>query len=65
MKPLLAESGPLDDIDVALCLIYALGKWINGRMPISRTFPSTGITNQQDEMLRFADDMTWDSSARQ
>lgn len=26
MKPLLARSGPLDDIDVALRLIYALGK---------------------------------------
>ncbi len=26
MKPLLAQSGPLDDIDVALRLIYALGK---------------------------------------
>lgn len=26
VKPLLAQSGPLDDIDVALRLIYALGK---------------------------------------
>ena len=26
VKPLLARSGPLDDIDVALRLIYALGK---------------------------------------
>ena len=27
VKPLLAQSGPLDDIDVALRLIYALGKY--------------------------------------
>lgn len=26
VKPLLAQSGPLDDIDVAIRLIYALGK---------------------------------------
>lgn len=39
VKPLLAQSGPLDDIDVALRLIYALGKWINGCTPISRIFP--------------------------
>ena len=40
VKPLLAQSGPLDDIDVAL----RWGKWINGCTPISRIFPSSGIT---------------------
>ena len=31
VKPLLAQSGPLDDIDVALRLIYALGMVLGAR----------------------------------
>lgn len=55
MKPLLAQSGPLDDIDVALRLIYALGKWINGFMPTS--FLSVlSVPEEQDNIPGFADD---------
>jgi DNA-binding MltR family transcriptional regulator len=43
VKPLLAQSGPLDDIDVALRLIYALGKWINGFMPTLPIFPVLSV----------------------
>lgn len=43
VKPLLARSGPLDDIDVALRLIYALGKmekWLYADITHFRSFIS-------------------------
>lgn len=61
MKPLLAQSGPLDDIDVALRLIYALGKmdkWLYADITHFSQF--WHYLNEQDEMPGFADDMTWD-----
>lgn len=39
VKPLLAQSGPLDDIDVALRLIYALGRWIMAVCRYHALFP--------------------------
>ena len=50
VKPLLAQSGPLDDIDVALRLIYALGK-------MDKFYQ---YLNEQDTIPGFADDITWD-----
>ena len=60
-KPLLAQSGPLDDIDVALRLIYALGKmdkWLYADITHFSQF--WHYLNEQDETPRFADDITWD-----
>ena len=48
VKPLLAQSGPLDDIDVAL---YA---------DITHFSQFWHYLNEQDETPRFADDITWD-----
>ncbi len=61
VKPLLAQSGPLDDIDVALRLIYALGKmdkWLYADITHFSQF--WHYLNEQDETPGFADDMTWD-----
>lgn len=61
VKPLLAQSGPLDDIDVALRLIYALGKmdkWLYA--DITHFSQYWHYLKEQDETLGFADDMTWD-----
>ena len=61
VKPLLAQSGPLDDIDVALRLIYALGKmdkWLYADITHFSQF--WHYLNEQNEMPGFADDMTWD-----
>lgn len=61
VKPLLAQSGPLDDIDVALRLIYALGKmdkWLYA--DITHFSQYWHYLNEQDETPGFADDMTWD-----
>ena len=61
VKPLLAQSGPLDDIDVALRLIYALGKMDKGLYAdITHFSQFWHYLNEQDETPGFADDMTWD-----
>ncbi|GAB0863039.1 fumarase E [Escherichia coli] len=57
VKPLLAQSGPLDDIDVALRLIYALGKmdkWLYADITHFSQF--WHYLNEQDETPGFA----WD-----
>ena len=46
VKPLLARSGPLDDIDVALRLIYALGKMENGSTPTLRIFTVLSVSER-------------------
>ena len=61
VKPLLAQSGPLDDIDVALRLIYALGKmdkWLYADITHFSQFYQ--YLNEQDNIPGFADDITWD-----
>ncbi|MEX3018275.1 MltR family transcriptional regulator [Kluyvera sp. STS39-E] len=61
VKPLLAQSGPLDDIDVALRLIYALGKmdkWLYADITHFSQFYQ--YLKEQDDIPKFADDMTWD-----
>ncbi|EDP8629217.1 transcriptional regulator [Salmonella bongori] len=61
VKPLLAQSGPLDDIDVALRLIYALGKmdkWLY--VDITHFSQFHQYLHEQDTIPGFADDMTWD-----
>ena len=61
VKPLLAQSGPLDDIDVALRLIYALGKmdkWLYADIVHFSQFYQ--YVKEQDESPLFSDDITWD-----
>lgn len=61
VKPLLARSGPLDDIDVALRLIYALGKmdkWLYADITHFSQFYH--YLKDRDENPGFADDITWD-----
>lgn len=61
MKPLLARSGPLDDIDVALRLIYALGKmekWLYADITHFSQFYQ--YLKEQDTLHGFADDITRD-----
>ena len=61
VKPLLARSGPLDDIDVALRLIYALGKmekWLYADITHFSQFYQ--YLKEQDTLPGFADDITWD-----
>ena len=61
VKPLLARSGPLDDIDVALRLIYALGKmekWLYADITHFSQFFQ--YLKEQDTIPGFADDITWD-----
>jgi DNA-binding MltR family transcriptional regulator len=61
VKPLLAQSGPLDDIDVALRLIYALGKidkWLYADIMHFSQFHH--YLASQDEIPGFASDMCWD-----
>ncbi|MGL5700910.1 MAG: MltR family transcriptional regulator [Kluyvera sp.] len=61
VKPLLAQSGPLDDIDVALRLIYALGKiekWLYADITHFSQFYQ--YLTEHDEPLGFADELTWD-----
>ncbi|MGK9175449.1 transcriptional regulator [Yokenella regensburgei] len=61
VKPLLAQSGPLDDIDVALRLIYALGKmdkWLYADITHFTQFYQ--YLKDQTEIPGFADDITWD-----
>lgn len=61
VKPLLAQSGPLDDIDVALRLIYALGKidkWLYADINHFSQFYQ--YLNAQNDIPAFTDDITWD-----
>lgn len=61
VKPLLAQSGPLDDIDVALRLIYALGKmdkWLYADITHFSQFHC--YLKEQRDIPGFADDITWD-----
>ncbi|ADO47099.1 MltR family transcriptional regulator [[Enterobacter] lignolyticus] len=61
VKPLLARRGPLDDIDVALRLIYALGKmdkWLYADITHFSQFYQ--YLKGQDDIPGFADDITWD-----
>lgn len=61
VKPLLAQSGPLDDISVALRLIYALGKmdkWLYADITHFSQFSQ--YLSEQSDIPRFADDITWD-----
>lgn len=61
VKPLLAQSGPLDDIDVAIRLIYALGKmdkWLYADIIHFSQFYH--YLREQRDVPRFSDDITWD-----
>ena len=61
VKPLLAQSGTLDDIDVAIRLIYALGKldkWLYADVIHFSQFYQ--YLREQREIPRFSDDITWD-----
>jgi DNA-binding MltR family transcriptional regulator len=61
VKPLLARSGPLDDIDVALRLIYALGKmdkWVYADITCFSQFRDF-VQRSKDE-VHFHDDLTYD-----
>lgn len=61
VKPLLAQSGPLDDIDVALRLIYALGKmdkWLYADITHFSQFYQ--YLTEQCDLPGFADELTWD-----
>lgn len=61
VKPLLAQSGPLDDITVALRLIFALGKmekWLYADITHFSQFYH--YLQEQNEIPGFADDITWD-----
>ncbi len=66
VKPLLAQSGPLDDIDVALRLIYALGKMDKWLYADITHFPQFyQYLNEQDNIPGFADDITGFCQQRQ
>ncbi len=61
VKPLLAQSGPLDDIDVALRLIYALGKmdkWLYADIIHFSQFGQ--YLAEQEPIPGFADEVSWD-----
>ncbi|MCS2159706.1 transcriptional regulator [Scandinavium sp. H11S7] len=61
VKPLLAQSGPLDDLDVALRLIYALGKmdkWLYADITHFSQFHQ--FLSGQDNAPGFTDELTWD-----
>jgi DNA-binding MltR family transcriptional regulator len=61
VKPLLARSGPLDDIDVALRLIYALGKmdkWLYADITCFSQF--CDFVQHSKEPIQFHDDVTYD-----
>lgn len=61
VKPLLARSGPLDDIDVALRLIYALGKidkWLYSDVIHFAQF--SAYLQEQNPPPDFTDDICWD-----
>jgi DNA-binding MltR family transcriptional regulator len=64
VKPLLARSGPLDDIDVALRLIYALGKmdkWLYADIACFSQF--CDFVQGSKTKLHFYDDLTYDFMA--
>jgi len=61
VKPLLSQSGPLNNIDVALRLIYALGKmdkWLYADITHFSQF--NDYLKEQVNPPRFTDDITWD-----
>lgn len=61
VKPLLAQSGPLDDIDVALRLIYALGKmdkWLYADITHFSQFGQ--YLAEQACAPGYTDEITWD-----
>ncbi|WP_058911053.1 MltR family transcriptional regulator [Entomohabitans teleogrylli] len=61
VKPLLARSGPLDDIDVALRLIFALGKmdkWLYADITSFSQFHD--YVMKQEAPPGFQDEVTWD-----
>ncbi|MDR9891457.1 MltR family transcriptional regulator [Pseudenterobacter timonensis] len=61
VKPLLAQSGPLDDIEVSLRLIFALGKidkWLYA--DINHFSGFCHYLEGQEAIPGFADDITWD-----
>ncbi|EKT55366.1 MltR family transcriptional regulator [Providencia burhodogranariea] len=61
VKPLLARSGPLDDINVSLRLIYALGKidkWLYSDIISFSQFHE--YLSEQNNDVDFLSDMTWD-----
>lgn len=61
VKPLLARRGPLDDIDVALRLIYALGKmdkWLYADISCFTQFRD--FVQQSREAIEFHDEVTYD-----
>jgi len=61
VKPLLARSGPLDDIDVALRLIFALGKmekWLYADITCFTQFSE--VVQQAKGRIGFHDDITYD-----
>ncbi|MBK5144018.1 transcriptional regulator [Budviciaceae bacterium BWR-B9] len=61
VKPLLARSGPLDDIDVALRLIYALGKMDKWLYSDITHFSQFGhYLREQERSPDFTDDICWD-----
>ncbi|WP_431221664.1 MltR family transcriptional regulator [Serratia sp. L9] len=61
VKPLLARSGPLDDIDVALRLIYALGKIDKEYYADIAHFSQFGQYLQEQKVIpNFTDDICWD-----
>lgn len=60
VKPLLAQSGPLDDINVSLRLIYALGKidkWLYSDIISFSQYHE--YISEQGESVDFLNDMTW------
>lgn len=61
VKPLLAQSGPLDDIDVALRLIFALGKMDKWLYADITHFSQFGhYLSTQAQVPGYADELTWD-----
>lgn len=61
VKPLLAQSGPLDDIDVALRLIYALGKmdkWLYADIMHFSQFSQ--YLAEQSQVPGYGDEVVWD-----
>lgn len=61
VKPLLAQSGPLNDIDVALRLIFALGKMDKWLYADITHFSQFGhYLAGQERVPGYADEITWD-----
>lgn len=61
VKPLLAQSGPLDDVDVAIRLIYALGKmdkWLYADIMHFSQFSQ--YLAEQAHVPGYGDEVVWD-----